>query len=82
MVQAKILNAVGTDFNIVFGLCVGHDALFMRFSMALCTVLVVKDRVTGHNPLAAINLHRSYYQRLKREKFGKGDFLTVITGKG
>jgi len=61
---------------------VGHDALFMRFSMALCTVLVVKDRVTGHNPLAAINLHRSYYQRLKREKFGKGDFLTVITGKG
>jgi uncharacterized metal-binding protein len=57
--QAKILNAVNTDFNIIFGLCVGHDSLFMRYSDALCTVLVTKDRVTGHNPIAALNLHAS-----------------------
>ena len=76
--QAKILNEVNTDFNIVFGLCVGHDSLFMRYSNALCTVLVTKDRVTGHNPLAALNLHSSYYRRLKKEKFGKGGRVKVI----
>ncbi len=76
--QAKILNEVNTDFNIVFGLCVGHDSLFMRYSHALCTTLVVKDRVTGHNPLAALNLHSSYYRRLKREEFGKGGRIKVM----
>jgi len=75
--QAKVLNEVKTDFNIVFGLCVGHDSLFMRYSHALCTTLVTKDRVTGHNPLAALNLHRSYYRRLKKEKFDKGGSVTV-----
>jgi uncharacterized metal-binding protein len=75
--QAKVLNKSKTDFNIVFGLCVGHDSLFMRYSNALCTTLVTKDRVTGHNPLAALNLYRSYYRRLKREKFKKGGRITV-----
>ena len=75
--QAKVLNAANTEFNIIFGLCVGHDSLFMRSSDALCTVLVAKDRVTGHNPLAAINLHKSYYKKLKEEKFNKGGGVTV-----
>ena len=75
--QAKILNAVNTDFNIIFGLCVGHDSLFMRYSDALCTVLVTKDRVTGHNPIAALNVHASYYKRLKKEKFRKGGRIRV-----
>jgi len=75
--QAKVLNEATTDFNIIFGLCVGHDSLFMRYSHALCTTLVTKDRVTGHNPLAALNLHRSYYRRLKKEKFKKGGRITV-----
>ena len=75
--QAKVLNESKTDFNIVFGLCVGHDSLFMRYSNALCTTLLTKDRVTGHNPLAALNLHRFYYRRLKKEKFKKGGRITV-----
>ena len=75
--QAKVLNAANTEFNIVFGLCVGHDSLFMRYSDALCTVLVAKDRVTGHNPLAAMTLHNSYYKKLKKDKFGKGGSVTV-----
>jgi len=75
--QAKVLNEATTDFNIIFGLCVGHDSLFIRYSHALCTTLVTKDRVTGHNPLAALNLHRSYYRRLKKEKFEKGGSITV-----
>ena len=76
--QAKILNAMNTEFNIVFGLCVGHDSLFMRYSEALCTVLVVKDRVTGHNPMGAINLYKSYYKKLEEEKFGKGGSVSVV----
>ncbi|MBW1801411.1 MAG: DUF1847 domain-containing protein [Deltaproteobacteria bacterium] len=75
--QAKILNAAKTEFNILLGLCVGHDSLMMRYSDALCTVLVAKDRVTGHNPLAAIQLHRSYYRKLKDQKFNKGGNVTV-----
>ena len=75
--QAKVLNAADTDFNILFGLCVGHDSLMLRYSEALCTVLVAKDRVTGHNPLAAINLHQSYYKKLKDEPFNKGGSFQV-----
>ena len=75
--QAKVLNAAKTDFNILFGLCVGHDSLVMRHSDAPCTALVAKDRVTGHNPMAAIVLHNSYYRKLKEEKFNKGGSVTV-----
>lgn len=75
--QAKILNAVKTEFNIIFGLCVGHDSLVMRYADALCTVLVAKDRVTGHNPLAAIQLYKSYYKKLREETFNKGGAVTV-----
>ncbi|MDR3553916.1 MAG: DUF1847 domain-containing protein [Syntrophobacteraceae bacterium] len=75
--QAKVLNSAGTEFNILLGLCVGHDSLMMRFSEALCTVLVVKDRVTGHNPLAAIQLHQSYYKKLNEEKFNQGGKVRV-----
>jgi uncharacterized metal-binding protein len=75
--QAMILNAAGTELNIVVGLCVGHDSLMMRYSNAPCTVLITKDRVTGHNPLAAIQLYRSYYKKLKEEKFNKGGAVSV-----
>ena len=63
--QAKLLNHERTDFNILLGLCVGHDSLFFKFAEAPTTVLAVKDRVTGHNPLAAIYLSGTYYQKLK-----------------
>ena len=68
--QAAILAEHKSEFNIVVGLCVGHDSLFFQSSEAPCTVLVTKDRVTGHNPLAAIALHDSYYSRLKEKGFG------------
>jgi uncharacterized metal-binding protein len=77
IIQAKILNASKTDFNIVFGLCVGHDSLFMRYSDSLCTVLVAKDRVTGHSPMAALYLYGSYYNRLGKEKFKEGGSVSV-----
>ena len=62
--QAKILNQAKTDFNIMLGLCIGHDSLFLKFVEGLTTVFAVKDRVTGHNPLATLYTLRSYYQRL------------------
>ncbi len=64
--QAKVLNHEKTDFNILLGLCVGHDSLFFKYSRAMTTVLAAKDRVTGHNPLAAIYLHHSYYRKLHK----------------
>ena len=62
--QAEILNQVATDFNIMMGLCVGHDALFLRHVTAYTTVFAAKDRVLGHNPMAALYLSKSYYRRL------------------
>ena len=62
--QAMALNEEKTDFNILLGLCVGHDSLFLKHAEAYSTVLAVKDRVTGHNPLAAIYLHNSYYRKI------------------
>lgn len=64
--QAKLLNAAETQLNVVVGLCVGHDSLFFRHSEAPVTVLVAKDRVTGHNPAAVLYTSHSYYGRLKK----------------
>jgi uncharacterized metal-binding protein len=63
--QAAVLNAERTDFNILVGLCVGHDSLFLKYSDALCTVLVAKDRVLAHAPAAALHTASSYYPWLK-----------------
>jgi len=63
--QALVLNEAETDFNILLGLCVGHDSIFLKEADAPCTVLAVKDRVLGHNPLAAIYNIDSYYRSLK-----------------
>jgi uncharacterized metal-binding protein len=63
--QAMLLNKAGTELNIVVGLCVGHDSLFFKHSEAPVTVLVAKDRVTGHNPVAALYTSQSYYKRLR-----------------
>ena len=71
IVQAEILNAEAVDLAIMLGLCVGHDTLFIKYCRVPMTVLAVKDRVTGHNPLAALYLSQSaYYGRLltKRNK--------------
>jgi uncharacterized metal-binding protein len=63
--QAEILNQEGCDFNIAMGLCVGHDSLFLKYANALSTVFAVKDRLLGHNPVAALYQSRHYYRRLR-----------------
>lgn len=66
ILQAKLLNAAKTDLNIVVGLCVGHDSLFYKYSDALVTTAVTKDRVLGHNPAAALYTADFYYSKLKK----------------
>ena len=65
--QAALLASAGTELNVVVGLCVGHDSLFFMHSKAPATVLVVKDRVLGHNPVAALYTSHSYYQKLTEQ---------------
>lgn len=52
--QAEMLNEAGTQFNLIVGLCVGHDAIFTMRSKAPVSTLIAKDRVLGHNPAAAV----------------------------
>lgn len=64
ILQAKILNAAKTDLNILMGLCVGHDSIFYKYSDALVTTLVAKDRVLGHNTVAALYQADRYYKKV------------------
>ena len=64
--QAMVMNQAGTEFNIVMGLCVGHDSLFLKHSAAMCTVFAAKDRVLAHNPMAAVYMIDSCYKYLKK----------------
>ena len=64
--QAFLVNKAKVDFNILLGLCVGHDSLAIRHLRAPTTVLAVKDRLLGNNPLAAIYMYDNYYRYLKK----------------
>lgn len=65
--QAKLLNAQNTEFNIAVGLCVGHDSMFYKYSEAMVTTLVAKDRVLAHNPCGAIYCAEGYYRQKLEE---------------
>ncbi|MFY9315188.1 MAG: DUF1847 domain-containing protein [Burkholderiales bacterium] len=62
--HAELLNEHGCELNVVMGLCIGHDSLFFKHAKGLTTVLIAKDRVLGHNPVAALQLADTYYSRL------------------
>ncbi len=64
ILQAEVMNSQNVDLAVMMGLCLGHDTLFIRYCRVPMTVIAVKDRVTGHNPLAALYLSSSYYGRL------------------
>jgi uncharacterized metal-binding protein len=67
ILQAKLLNRQKTDLNVLVGLCVGHDSLFIRHSKAPVTTLITKDRVLGHNPAAALYTTGFYYKKLLKK---------------
>jgi uncharacterized metal-binding protein len=62
--QAELLNRAGCELNVIVGLCVGHDSLFIRHSQGLVTTLIAKDRVLAHNPVGALQLADTYYSRV------------------
>ncbi|WP_409308348.1 DUF1847 domain-containing protein [Pectobacterium sp. B1J-3] len=64
IMQAELCNQEKTDLNVISGLCVGHDSLFIKHSEAPVTYLIVKDRVLAHNPIGALNTSHSYYKRM------------------
>lgn len=57
--QARILNIMKTDFNIIVGLCLGADSIFTNESKAPVTTLFVKDKSLANNPIGA--LYSDYY---------------------
>ncbi|HUT68529.1 MAG TPA: DUF1847 domain-containing protein [Dehalococcoidales bacterium] len=65
--QAMIINRAKVDLAVMLGLCIGHDTLFIKYCKVPQTVIAVKDRVFGHNPLAALYLSGSYYRRLRNK---------------
>ena len=72
--QAKILDDLKVDFVVLLGLCVGHDTLFVKHVEAPCTVLAVKDRAMGNNPLAAVYTANNYSGRVYgyiEKKYGR-----------
>lgn len=67
ILQAEVLNHERTDLNIMVGLCIGHDILFLKHCKAETTPLVVKDRALGHNTVAALYQAQGFF----RDRFFK-----------
>ena len=44
-------------------LAFASDSLFYKYSDALVTTAVTKDRVLGHNPVAALYQADAYYKK-------------------
>ncbi|MCP4704248.1 MAG: DUF1847 domain-containing protein [candidate division Zixibacteria bacterium] len=57
--QAQVLNNLETDFNIMVGLCMGADCVFIKGSLAPTTGLFIKDKSLANNPIGAI--YSEYY---------------------
>ncbi len=55
--QALLLNKAKTDFNLIVGLCVGHDVTFTQLSKAPVSTLIAKDRRSPHNPASILFSH-------------------------
>jgi uncharacterized metal-binding protein len=58
--QARWLENHGSQFNVIAGMCVGHDSLLVRHSRVPVTSLIVRDLRLRHNPAAALYTSRSY----------------------
>ncbi|MBR0403677.1 MAG: DUF1847 domain-containing protein [Eggerthellaceae bacterium] len=81
LMQARLLNRAKTDLNVVMGLCVGHDALFSKYSDAPVTTLVTKDFITGNNPCVALYASKGLFKRRLDETIDSLDDLAGLLGK-
>jgi uncharacterized metal-binding protein len=66
--QAAVLDGEGCQLNVLLGLCVGDDTLFIKHSKAPVTVLAVKDRVLAHNPLGVLYTSRNPFSRMSTKR--------------
>ena len=57
--QATVLNDIGTDLNVMVGICMGADCVFTSASESPVTTLFVKDRSLANNPIGAV--YSDYY---------------------
>ncbi len=62
--QAMFIEKAGCELAVVIGLCVGHDTLFFKSINIPATYLIVKDRVTGHNPAVPLYADSYFHKKL------------------
>lgn len=67
--QAEQFRTELVELNVLVGMCVGHDSLFIRHATGPVTSLVVRDLRLRHNPVAALYTRRGY---LKEALYGSG----------
>ena len=73
LIQARFFRRAPTDLNVVAGLSVAAEALFLKASEAPTTVLVARDQRLGHNSAAALYLSRSYLQEALHGRWPASD---------
>jgi uncharacterized metal-binding protein len=77
--QSRFFEETGTDFNVICGMCIGHDTIFIRSSAAPVTSLLVRDTKLQHNPAAALYTSDSYFRApLYRNHLCVGDVDTEM----
>jgi uncharacterized metal-binding protein len=60
--QADLFASDETQLNVIAGMCVGHEAVFVRSSNAPVTSLLARDARFHHNPAAALYTADGYAQ--------------------
>ncbi len=70
----------GTHFNVICGMCVGHDSVFIRASSAPVTSLIARDTKLYHNPVAALYTADSYFREALYVSHRRADSSTDFEG--
>jgi uncharacterized metal-binding protein len=61
--QARFFEKMSTDFNVICGMCTGHDSIFIRSSSTPVTSLLTRDTKLQHNPAPALYTSGSYFRK-------------------
>jgi uncharacterized metal-binding protein len=78
--QAMLFQNEGTELNVLCGLCVGHDSIFIQSSRAPVTSLVVRDNRLQHNPAAALYTSDGYFRHVLYRKHLREDGPSPFRG--
>lgn len=83
--QAAQFSERGTELNVLGGMCVAHEAMFLRATKVPTVSLIARDTRLFHNPVAGIYTSRSYlkdvlfghWPRRKRPEYRGWDLDTL-----